>query len=491
MLARGSRRAAAEALALTGGNVVAPSLLTALAIRSSILNSRPQQHRGPSVLRWSMPEAHGRTGFVSTPFASAARAAAVKAAPVDDPEPEPVSDEPKAAKPFTDIEGLVSPRIYDALVGKPFRFTTMSAVQEAVLELLPDLADPVRPDEARSGTDLLVKAKTGTGKTLAFLVPALEARLRDIQAVGDKFRQENPDASPAELRRHVDAYRRKTTGVLILSPTRELATQIAQEAVRLCYHLRDLDVRLFVGGASKGFQLREWGRGGRDIVVATPGRMTDVLDSEPEVARHAGTVKTLVLDEADTLLEMGFRDEIDRIVARLPPKEDRQTFLFSATVSREIRSVANATMKKGRKFIDCVPEGESNVHEHVPQRCTVLASPADQLPHVFRLLAHDQLSHPQGGKAIVFLPTTRLTQLFSQVLVRMKRELPWGQATRVYEIHGDRSQQQRTSASDAFRQQKDGYSILVTSDVSARGHSPFDHAWTRLTGYTQASTTPA
>lgn len=265
-------------------------------------------------------------------------------------------------------------------------------------------------------------------------------------------------------------YTRDTVGTVILSPTRELATQIATEAAKLMTHCKGMDVRLFIGGASKGIQLRDFERQRRDIVVATPGRMKDMLNM-PMVRRAVEQAKVFVLDEADTLLDMGFKDDIDQIASVLPPKGERQTFLFSATVSPEIRKIARSTLRKDHKFIDCVPENESNTHAHIPQYHHVLPSADQQFVHIARLLAQDALQNPQGGKAIIFLPTTKMTELTSMVVKSMRPSLPWGiRGTRVFEMHSKKTQNVRDRTADEFRAQTGpGYSILVTSDVSARG----------------------
>ncbi|KAG0145865.1 hypothetical protein CROQUDRAFT_671475 [Cronartium quercuum f. sp. fusiforme G11] len=382
----------------------------------------------------------------------------------------PQPDEVPPKVPFSSIEEHISPNLYKAIVQKPFGYVDMSPVQSVLLSDLPSLLS--NSSDATSTTkDLLVKAKTGTGKTLAFLIPAIEARLRDISTEANRFKLENPNSSHQELLRHMRVYESDTTGIVILSPTRELATQIATEAIKLTSHIKDFGVRLFVGGASKSQQLREWQNARRDLIVATPGRLYDVINSSRSVLNNIGTTKTLVMDEADTLLEMGFKDEIDQIVQHLPPKDARSTYLFSATISPEISRVAKATMKSDVKIVDCVPRGESNVHSHIPQFYTVLPSPENQLKHIFNILAHDQLIHP-AGKAIVFLPTTKMTQLYSQILMAMRRHLPWNMSglTKIYEMHGGRSQAEREHTAQDFRAGKGGgYQVLVTSDVSARG----------------------
>ena len=167
---------------------------------------------------------------------------------------------------------------------------------------------------------------------------------------------------------------------------------------------------------------------------------------------------------------MGFRDDIDAIMSYLPPQTERQTFLFSATVSRTVRQIAKELLPRDYKFIDVVPETDSPVHAHIPQYHTVLSSASQQIPHLLRLLAHDQLINPGKSKVLLFLPTTRMTQLFTTLTRELsKTVLPAGPHTKVYEIHSKRTQDSRAAASDAFRADKSGASILVSSDVSARG----------------------
>ncbi|TDL24496.1 DEAD-domain-containing protein [Rickenella mellea] len=376
---------------------------------------------------------------------------------------------------FDSLKGEISHDTLKAITVRPFKLTHMTPVQEAVLPLLPGLAEPFRarsPDEEQAPVrDLLVRAKTGTGKTLAFLVPAIEARLKAIEEHGKKAVRDAGLVSDKVLEaRAKKLFTRTHVGTLIISPTRELATQIANEALRLSEHHPGFEVRLFVGGASKRMQMRDWMRGRRDIVVTTPGRMRDLLTSEPEIVEGIKHTQTLILDEADTLLDMGFRDDIDAIVDYLPQRPERQTFLFSATVSRAIQQVARATLDKRHLFINTVTEDTSPVHAHVPQYHTVLPFASEQLPHILRLLAHDQLINPGASKAIVFLPTTKMTQLYATFLRELSRAvLPAGKSTRVYEIHSKRTQEARTSTSNMFREDKSGASILVTSDVSARG----------------------
>jgi ATP-dependent RNA helicase MSS116 len=165
---------------------------------------------------------------------------------------------------------------------------------------------------------------------------------------------------------------------------------------------------------------------------------------------------------------MGFRPDIDLIADFFPKTPIRQTFLFSATVSPAIRQIAREVLDKDHAFIDVVPKDSSPVHAHIPQHFTVLPSPREQLPHLFRLIAHDQLANPGKSKIMVFLNTTKQTQLFATLLRELsKTTLP--ARSHIYEIHSKRTQSARSSVSDSFRRDRSGAAILVTSDVSARG----------------------
>jgi ATP-dependent RNA helicase MSS116 len=165
---------------------------------------------------------------------------------------------------------------------------------------------------------------------------------------------------------------------------------------------------------------------------------------------------------------MGFRADIDAIADFFPKTPIRQTFLFSATVSPAIRQVAREVLDKDHLFIDVVPKDSSPVHAHIPQFYTVLPSAKEQLPHLLRVIMHDQLANPGNSKIMVFLNTTKQTQLFTTLLRELsKKILP--SPPKIYEIHSKRTQPARTAASNAFRSDRSGAAILVTSDVSARG----------------------
>jgi ATP-dependent RNA helicase MSS116 len=191
------------------------------------------------------------------------------------------------ARPFSALQDVVSHETLKAITVRPYQFTHMTPVQSAVFDYLPKLSDPYNPsDESRPPRDLLVKAMTGTGKTAAFVVPAIEQRIKAVESHGRQAVKDAGMDTDSQLQtRAKRVFARQHAGALIISPTRELATQIANEATRLSTHHPGFEVQLFLGGAPKGAQLRDWMRGRRDLVVATPGRLRDVLMSEPEVAK--------------------------------------------------------------------------------------------------------------------------------------------------------------------------------------------------------------
>jgi ATP-dependent RNA helicase MSS116 len=167
---------------------------------------------------------------------------------------------------------------------------------------------------------------------------------------------------------------------------------------------------------------------------------------------------------------LGFRDDIESIKSYLPPSPERQTFLFSATVSPAIRQVALSTLSTGHKYINCVSDDDSPVHDHIPQYHTVVADSSQLFPNLLRLITHDQLTMGDKSKIIVFFSTTKSVQLFSDFLVKAGPQvLPSGSKTKVYEMHSKRDMDRRMAVSKNFRNDTSGAAILVTSDVSARG----------------------
>jgi ATP-dependent RNA helicase RhlE len=268
---------------------------------------------------------------------------------------------------------------------------------------------------ARTGRDVIGSASTGTGKTAAFLIPILQ-QLRGTP--GGRLR------------------------VLVLSPTRELALQIDEQALALGYHLGFSSVAV-VGGLNMSPQ-EEALKAGTEIVVATPGRLIDHM-KYPYV--DFSQVGFLVLDEADRMLDMGFLPDIRRILARLPT--DRQTMLFSATMPPEIRKLADAILRDPVTIaID-----RSKPAAGLVQR----AFPVGQHRKAALLVA--LLKHPSLKSVIVFVKRKRDADTIARQITRSGREAA--------SLHSDRTQQERIAALESFR--KGECPVLGATDVAARG----------------------
>jgi ATP-dependent RNA helicase RhlE len=264
-----------------------------------------------------------------------------------------------------------------------------------------------------AGRDVLAKSPTGSGKTLAFGVPIVE-----------RLKAEGPRPS-----------------ALILAPTRELATQIVAELHPIA-HARALKICAVYGGAAISKQAREAPKA--HIVVATPGRLEDLLQRG---AFRLDRVRILVLDEADRMLDMGFRPPIDRIVAQCP--RDRQTLFFSATLDGDAGRVA-------REYTS-----DPVMHEHAPP-----PRPAHEMEHRFVGVEHDHRVHQlvrelraDRERALVFVRTKHGAD---RLVKKLSRE-----GVDAVAMHGNKSQGQRERALASFTAGK--VDTLVATDVAARG----------------------
>eukprot|EP00559_Dactyliosolen_fragilissimus_P006117 CAMPEP_0184870256 /NCGR_PEP_ID=MMETSP0580-20130426/36898_1 /TAXON_ID=1118495 /ORGANISM="Dactyliosolen fragilissimus" /LENGTH=614 /DNA_ID=CAMNT_0027372241 /DNA_START=303 /DNA_END=2147 /DNA_ORIENTATION=- len=301
---------------------------------------------------------------------------------------------------------------------------------------------------AVQGIDVLGRARTGTGKTLAFLIPALERLLQ------------TKDYVPG-----------KSVGVLIISPTRELASQIGDQAEKLMKYHQDLSCQVIFGGTKMTRDTTLLNKRLPTILVATPGRLLDHLENTVlrnkkkfgnDVMRQT---KILVLDETDRLLDMGFRNEINKVLSFLPTKEQRQTLLFSATVPQELKEIMARNMKKNYVEVDCIHDGGGNPGsgEHtnilVKQTYTILPNLESQITAVLQLVKQRMEADP-NHKIVVFFPTARMVGFFAEFFNT-------GLGIEVIELHSKKSQSYRNKASDKFRNGTGN--VLFTSDVSARG----------------------
>jgi ATP-dependent RNA helicase RhlE len=294
----------------------------------------------------------------------------------------------------------VSSAVVDALTKRGF--TSPFAIQRLVIA------------DVLAGRDVLAKSPTGSGKTLAFAVP-----------IADRI--EATDPRPAAL---------------VLAPTRELATQIVEES-RSVAHARALSIAAVYGGVGFEKQIRNAQRS--HILVATPGRLEDLLDRG---AFKLDQIQILVLDEADRMLDMGFRPAVDRIVAQCPA--ERQTLFFSATLDGEAGRAAQEYTRPGARR-----------HEHVPSADRTAA-----IEHQFIWVERDDrisaLVRALDGDrdlALVFVRTKRGAD-------RLAKRLG-AQGVEALAMHGDKSQRQREKALARF--EAGDVDTLIATDVAARG----------------------
>lgn len=298
-------------------------------------------------------------------------------------------------------------------VGEPLRraieelgFETPMPVQEAVIPHL--LGD--------DGGDVVALAQTGTGKTAAFGLPVLQR---------------------IDPSKHVPQ-------ALILAPTRELCLQIAGDLADFSKYIPDVTVLPVYGGSSIESQIRAL-RAGVEVIVATPGRLIDLINRG---VVNSSDVHTVILDEADEMLNMGFLDSIEEILSHIP--EDRRMLLFSATMPADIAKIAKKYMRDYREFvIGNRNEGAANVRHiyymvNARDKYLALKRIADNSPDIY---------------AIVFCRTRRDTQEIADRLI--------ADGYNADALHGDLSQQQRDIVMKKFRDRVS--SILVATDVAARG----------------------
>jgi len=303
----------------------------------------------------------------------------------------------------------LSPSLIEGIRIRGFSITT--PIQSAVIPIV------------MNGDDLIGCADTGTGKTAAFLLPILNRMLRAREA------------APEE---------RGFTRVLILAPTRELACQIEDDVQGFTYHT-DLTSIAVYGGVPMDPQERAL-KSGVDIVVATPGRL---MDHQRNGAVAFDKLDTLVLDEADRMMDMGFWPDVRRIVASLPDCAARQTLLFSATMPEEVMKLADEVVRDA-SFVQIGSAG----------------GPARGITHAIEEVAASQKSEwlanflrRNDGPVLVFVRTKSGAE-------RLARKLS-SSGLKAAALHADRTQADRTQAIEGFRSGR--YRVLVATDVAARG----------------------
>lgn len=335
---------------------------------------------------------------------------------------------PENSMRFSDLgaQNLLHPTLLKTITDD-LKFDHMMPVQEATLK-----------DLLQHRIDCLAQAKTGTGKTIAFLLPA-------IQTLINRNRPRNSGIS-----------------LLVISPTRELAMQIAKEATALLQRLPQFKVSFAIGGTNKVREERSI-LDGCDILIATPGRLYDHL-SDARIVNSFRNLDTLVLDEADRLLDMGFMNALKDIIKCLPDKEmsNRQGMLFSATIAPHVQKFAHLVLSTDYKFISTISEGDAPTHERVPQILITVPSWKDVAPAMVSSIKSEcDLIGKDNFKTIVFAPTAAMADFYSDVL----SQIPGLPVVSV--LHARVSQSKRTRVTEDFRTSTS--SILVATDVVARG----------------------
>ena len=297
-------------------------------------------------------------------------------------------------------------------------------IEKRILKVLTEMGfeapmpvqEEVIPFLLQETRDLVCLAHTGTGKTAAFGIPVIQ---------------------------EVDPLSRKTQA-LILAPTRELCMQITSDLNNLAKHVAGLNIVPIYGGASIYTQIKQI-ESGAQIVVATPGRMLDMLKRKKV---DVSAISWLVLDEADEMLNMGFKEDLNAILAGTP--EEKRILLFSATMPREIETIARSYMKNPMAItVGAKNTGAENVHHqyyvvHAKDRYIALKRIADFYPDIY---------------AIIFCRTKIETQEIADALIK--------DGYNADALHGDLSQPQRDSVMNRFRNRN--LQMLVATDVAARG----------------------
>ncbi|MCX5538435.1 DEAD/DEAH box helicase [Paraburkholderia sp. CNPSo 3076] len=327
----------------------------------------------------------------------------------------------------------LSPEIVSGLIAAGYKAPT--PVQERAIPA------------AIAGRDLLVSSPTGSGKTAAFMLPAIERFAQIQKTLAAQPREPRPQGANGQQgdRRQRRPQPVARPGLLVLTPTRELAMQVTTAASTYGKHLRRLRTVSILGGVAYGQQLMLLAKN-PEILVATPGRLLDHLERG---RIDLSELKMLVLDEADRMLDMGFIDDIDTIVAATP--ETRQTMLFSATLDGKIASITGRLLKDPERIeIVRKVEAASNIAQTVHY--------VDDRDHKDRLLDH-LLRDESLDQAVVFTAT----KMDADQLAGKLADAGFESAA----LHGDLPQGARNRTIRALRERR--VRVLVATDVAARG----------------------
>ncbi|KIK57769.1 hypothetical protein GYMLUDRAFT_45959 [Collybiopsis luxurians FD-317 M1] len=276
---------------------------------------------------------------------------------------------------------------------------------------------------ALSGRDMVAIAQTGSGKTISFALPAmLHINAQPLLAPGD-----GPIA-------------------LVLAPTRELAVQIQQECTKFGSNSRIRNTAVY-GGAPKGPQIRDLQRG-VEIVIATPGRLIDMLETQKTNLRR---VTYLVMDEADRMLDMGFEPQIRKIVSQIRP--DRQTLMFSATWPKDVQKLASDFLT------DMIQVNIGSMELTANHNITQIVDVCSDFEKRNKMINHLEKISSENAKVLIFVATKRVADDITKYL----RQDGWPALA----IHGDKEQRERDWVLSEFKAGRSP--ILIATDVASRG----------------------
>jgi len=309
-------------------------------------------------------------------------------------------------------------------------FAIADTLKQALVDLgfsEPTSVQKIAIPSALNGTDLLVSSKTGSGKTVAFLLPAL-----------------NPLAMVAQPPMSARAKPIVTPSVLVLCPTRELAQQVSQDAINLVRHVKGVRIASIMGGMPFGKQIAQMK--GAQVIVATPGRLLDLVNRRQI---SLGEVKTLILDEADRMLDLGFSEDLEAISDLADNRE--QTLMFSATFADRILRLAEKLTNNAERI---AIESEQTTNVDITQTLHW----TDGFEHKKKLLNH-WLNDASVNQAVVFASTQNDTDLLAEELAEMGHQ--------VVSLHGAMPQAVRNRRIRTLREGR--ARVLVATDVAARG----------------------
>lgn len=309
-------------------------------------------------------------------------------------------------KNFEDL--IQEPLILQAI--KDLKFVSPSAIQQqAIPEIL-------------QGKDLRASAQTGTGKTAAFMLPALCRLTKKSSTRGPK--------------------------ILVLVPTRELAMQVVEETIKLSRHLRHVNSVFICGGIPYRIQNQKLSRN-YDILIATPGRLIECLE---ENRIQLSNIEMLILDEADRMLDMGFIKPVELIASKTP--KSRQTLMFSATYSKLVLKLANSLLTNP---VEIVIKNKAASYKQIEQHICETYNLTQKYKYLYDILSGSNIQ-----QAIVFSSTKKQTEEIAD-RIRCNEQLN----LRVAALHGGMNQHQRTRTMNQLR--KGDIHVLVATDVAARG----------------------